>query len=172
MNTNVITICIAGSWTMCFPIANKDTATYLKTLAGIFKTQDELSTFTVLEAVAKLWVTKSCCITALHSREQFRFWIVYVGKWKLCRHWLFFPLDLITVCLWQYLICYVFTKNCLGNTMRLFFSFISNHSYIRNRRQWSNMLVLCTTPVVWFIVKVDMNSVGLWICIAIEGDQI
>lgn len=30
--------------------------------------------------------------------------------------------------------------------MRLFFfSFISNHSYIRNRRQWSNILVLYYT---------------------------
>lgn len=41
-------------WTTCLSIANKHNATYLKTSAGIFKTQDELSTFTVLEAVAKL----------------------------------------------------------------------------------------------------------------------
>lgn len=50
----MIPICIVGSGTMCLPIANKDTATYLKTLADMFKTQDELSTFTALEAVAKL----------------------------------------------------------------------------------------------------------------------
>ncbi|RLW11468.1 hypothetical protein DV515_00001449 [Chloebia gouldiae] len=43
---------------MCLPIANKDTATYLKTLADIFKTQDELSTFPALEAVAKLFPRK------------------------------------------------------------------------------------------------------------------
>lgn len=41
-------------WTTCLPVTNKDNVTYLKTSAGIFKTQDESSTFTALEAVAKL----------------------------------------------------------------------------------------------------------------------
>lgn len=41
----------------------------------------------------------------------------------------FFPLDPIIVCLWQYLMRYVF-KNCLGTTVRLFFFFFLEASLV------------------------------------------
>lgn len=71
----------------------------------------------------------------------------------------FFPLDLITVCLWQYLIRYVFTTNCLGTTIRLF---LASLVIIVTLGIEGNAVIYlyCTTPVFLFIVKVEVNSVG------------